>query len=162
MKEVYKDIPWYEGLYQVSNLGNVFNVAKNKFCPIQKQSAGYNQVCLKINNLKYMLVHRLVAKAFIPNPESKKTVNHINLDKNDNRIENLEWATQKEQIQHVMDLGWFNEKPISQFSLSWIFIKHWRSITKASSWLWITKPAISQALKWKSKTSWWFIWKYAN
>ena len=98
-EEVFKPIENFPGYY-ISNLGNVKSEKTNRFLKIQK-SLGYSTVGLN-NNKKHstFLVHRLVAKEFIPNFENKSTVNHINHDTYDNRVENLEWSTQKEQNEY--------------------------------------------------------------
>lgn len=77
MNEIFKDIQGYEGFYQVSNLGRVYSCISHKFRKLCINSKGYADVCLAKHGVhKNHLVHRLVAKAFIPNPENKPTVNH--------------------------------------------------------------------------------------
>ena len=96
MEEVWKDIEGYEGLYQVSNLGRVksFHGYSEKIMKNSKGSGGYQTLALTKNKIpKHVLIHRLVAQAFIPNPESKPEVNHIDEDKTNNRVDNLEWMT---------------------------------------------------------------------
>jgi len=110
MKEIWKDIKNYEGLYQVSNLGNVkvldriVNSAiknNNKVKRLGKtlkqyNKQGYMQVVLTYNKIrKYCNVHRLVAEAFIPNPNNLPQVNHIDENPLNNRVDNLEWCTAK-------------------------------------------------------------------
>lgn len=111
-KEVWKDIEGYEGLYQVSNMGRVRSLerivkhsikgklsrrrGKIKDAYLDKKS-GYKQVRLcKEGKAKTLNIHRLVAKAFLPNPENKKEVDHINTISTDNRVYNLKWATRTE------------------------------------------------------------------
>ena len=96
--EVWKDIDDYEGLYQVSNLGRIKRIYPYEhLISNSKNSKGYYTVGFTKNNLrKNKMVHRLVAKAFILNPDNKKEVDHINTNRTDNRVENLKWVTHKE------------------------------------------------------------------
>lgn len=104
MEEVWRDVPEYEGLYQVSNKGNVKRDGRIKSQRIDK--GGYCTVGLSRNSVqKCLKVHRLVAGAFIPNPEEKRTVNHIDGNKQNNNVENLEWATHSENIIHANATG---------------------------------------------------------
>lgn len=102
--EIWKDIPCFEGLYQVSNLGRVksFKLNREKILKLIITHYGYYQVGL---NKNAFYVHRLVAIAFIDNKENKPQVNHINGVKTDNRVENLEWCTAKFNCQHKYDSG---------------------------------------------------------
>lgn len=123
MKEIWKNIENYEGLYQVSNLGRVRRLAgtiteKNTgtIRPIHGRvlkasidSGGYEMISLWRNNKgKWVRVHQLVARAFIDNPEGKRTINHINGDKTVNKVSNLEWATHSENNQHAHNKGLMN------------------------------------------------------
>jgi hypothetical protein len=119
--EIWKDIKGYEGLYQISNLGNVkalektrnWNARGKQLQSILKEKIlipfnnyGYNYVILwKDNKIKNCRVHRLVAQAFIENPQSKLEVNHINGIKDDNSIKNLEWVTSEENREHSYRIG---------------------------------------------------------
>ena len=108
-EEIWKDIPCYEGLYKVSNKGNVKTLERNvrgrngsictrkeKILKPKKRSDGYLEVNLWIEGkYKTMKIHRLVCEAFLPNPYNLPEVNHINEDKEDNRLENLEYCDRK-------------------------------------------------------------------
>jgi hypothetical protein len=96
--EIWKDIPEHEGIYQVSNKGNVKSLRFNKEKSVkQYKDGGYNVVFLTSEGKQRKhKVHRLVAMAFIPNIENKPCVDHINTIRDDNRVENLKWVTYKE------------------------------------------------------------------
>lgn len=109
--EIWKDVPGYEGLYQVSDQGRVKSFKRYKHGKVLKQgfsTKGYRQVQLSDREMvpRYHGVHRLVALAFIPNPENKPQVNHKDLDKKNNDQENLEWSTGQENVDHYMDKGY--------------------------------------------------------
>lgn len=107
MKEIWKDIVGYEGKYQVSNCGNIRSLNYNKTGAIKNISpsvkkTGYKTVNLQTGSMfKCYLLHRLVAQAFIPNPDNKPVVNHKNGDKSDNKVKNLEWCTHKDNQLHA-------------------------------------------------------------
>lgn len=119
MKEIWKDIEGYEGRYQVSNYGNVKSlyqeyygghgkkqliIRPEKLMALNKNNHGYIQVTLcKDGKYKSKKVHRLVLEAFTINPEYKPQVNHINGNKIDNHLDNLEWCTSKENIVHGIE-----------------------------------------------------------
>lgn len=109
--EVYKTIEDYPN-YEVSNLGNVRNRKTGLMLRPDKNNDGYLRVNLcKNGKSKMFKIHRLVASAFIPNPEHKRTVNHINGIKIDNRLENLEWATHSENVKHAFKTGLTSGRP---------------------------------------------------
>ena len=116
-EEIWKDIDGYEGYYQVSNMGRVRSVDRvvehptngarvlnGKLRKLKLHRSGYHHLGLtKDGETKYRLVHRLAAQAFIPNPESKPQVNHIDGVKTNNNVSNLEWATHKENTVHAVE-----------------------------------------------------------
>lgn len=99
--ELWKDIEDYEGQYEISSEGRVANKRTGKVLKTFVCGSGYSEIILtKGSQRKPKLIHRLVAEAFIPNPEGKREVNHKNGDKFDNDISNLEWATPSENQRH--------------------------------------------------------------
>ena len=101
LEEIWKDIEGYTGLYQVSSWGRVKNSRTGRVLKAGKTKKGYLQLCLCKNGIrKFYSVHRLVAQAFIPNPQNKPEVNHIDEDKENNYFENLEWVTRSENMNH--------------------------------------------------------------
>lgn len=105
IKEEWKDIEGYDGDYQVSNLGRVRSF-KRGYCNVLKgtvSNRGYKMVHLRsaIKGPKFLSVHRLVGKHFIPNPENKPEINHKDGNKLNNKIVNLEWVTRTENFRHA-------------------------------------------------------------
>ena len=105
MNEIWKDIKGYEGSYQVSNLGRVKSLNYHR-CGFERileidSSSQYETIMLYKNGSRTrFLIHRLVASAFIPNPNNYPVVNHIDEDKSNNRVDNLEWCTQQYNVNY--------------------------------------------------------------
>lgn len=88
--------------YTIDINGNVFDIEKNKYCHFNKDNYGYILVNLRKNNNWYKRkVHRLLALAYLPNPNNKCDVNHIDGNKSNNNLSNLEWATRSENMKHA-------------------------------------------------------------
>lgn len=137
--EEWRDIPGYESFYQVSNLGNVRSIRFNKIRNMKSwDSNGYRAVELYLNNNGYTVgVHRLVALAFIPNPENKPEVNHKDRNRSNNNVENLEWVTQSENVAHAYRNGvkprtTYQNQPFQKEILDIIENKKYFSIREAS------------------------------
>ena len=154
MEEIWRPIPGFE-YYSVSNIGRV----KNPFGKVLKPSQnykGYLIVNLSSEYIKHkqMFVHRAVALAFIPNPANLPQVNHINHNKSDNNVENLEWCT------NSYNLIYSKGKKVRQYSKSGEFIKEFNCVADASREYNIPTTNISKCCKGKRHSAGKFIWKY--
>jgi len=161
--------------YSVSNSGNILNTKTNKMMKLNKKS-GYYHISLTNNtNKKSLLVHRLVAMAFIPNPENKSDVNHKDKDKLNNNLSNLEWMTRKENNSHKSQTLVYKSnknKPILRIdSDSSEIIEKYDSIELAGIWAFnnhLTKTthngrnAIGNCVNGLSKRAYGFEWEYEN
>ena len=160
-KEYWKPVVGYEGLYEVSNWGRVKSLkfGKEKILKPSKNKKGYLHVVLcKENILKNFLVHRLVAEAFIPNPNNYKEVNHKDEDKSNNIVTNLEWCDRK----YNQNYGTINErlsKPVLQYDLEGNFIKEWKSTMECGR-NGYQQGHIADCCRGERKTHKGFIWKY--
>lgn len=159
MEEIWKDIKGYEGLYQVSNFGRIKSIKrKNTKGGIRKLNVdkyGYNYIILyNYDIIKTLKVHRLVAKAFIPNPNNLPQINHKDKNRKNNRVDNLEWCDVTYNIQYS------HAKPIIQYDINNKFIKRWKCIREAGRLLKINNGDISKCCKGKKKTAGGYIWQY--
>lgn len=174
MKEIWKDIANFEGLYEVSNLGRIKSLPKNRGIYFTKEeilkgrvgNGGYLQaiLCHSDGTRKSIKFHRIVAETFIENPEDKKTVNHKDGVKTHNGAENLEWNTHGENIRHAFKIGLSNnnyvKKKVSQIKDNKV-IKIWESATDAKRKLGVCNCAISRCCKGELKQTGGFQWKFA-
>lgn len=159
MKEIWKPIKDYEGLYEVSDLGRVKSLYhdREKILAKRVDTAGYVTVILyKGKNKKSFIVHRLVAEAFIPNPENKPFINHKDENKTNNIYSNLEWVTQSENISYSIG------KQVDQFDLDNNYIKTWNTSKEAEKTLKISNGKVTAVCKNHRKTAGGFIWRYHN
>ena len=164
MKEIWKDISEYTGLYQVSNYGNVRNIkTSKKLKPGIKR--GYYQVGLIVNKKrKWYSVHRLVAKEFIPNTENLPQINHKDENKLNNNVNNLEWCTVSYNNCYGTRLKRVKEKvskKVLQYDLNGNFIKEYNSLTEATKLNNIKSIGnISMCCNGKYKHVKGYIWRY--
>lgn len=178
MKEIWKDIQGYEGLYQVSNFGNIKSLnyrrtKKEREMAKRINGEGYEIVGLYNGNQQLQTgVHRLVAQAFIPNPEHKEQVNHIDGNKRNNRVDNLEWCTQTENIRHAMRTGLLNitgasngsSRKVQQLDLKGNVLKQFNTIIEAGRYLGVKcqPTGIISVCKGKKKTAYGYKWAYVE
>ena len=156
--EIWKAIPGYEDRYAASSFGAVKNLRTgHTLTPASRN--GYLTVSL---SGKTHYVHRLVAKAFIPNPEDKPTVNHIDEDKHNNRVENLAWATMYEQANHgtrTLRAARAQAKPIIQCTTDGTELCFWEGLAFAERALGIPRGNIFACLVGKRQMAGGYKWK---
>lgn len=196
MSEIWKPVVGYEGFYEVSNLGRVRSLDRylpNRWGNGEKlvkgriltqkteKKGGYLRVHLRVAPLsKEFLVHRLVAEAFIPNPDNLPQIDHINTNRTDNKVENLRWCTAKENANNPFTLerkritntgsknpmygvtGVNNVRStvVLQFSKDGEFIKKWDCINDIKRELGINVSNIPSCCKGKIKHTSGYIWRY--
>lgn len=178
--EIWKDVPSYEGLYQVSNYGRVKSLSRKAYNHFTKErimtqvttKKGYKQV--RLHNGKKsqgFRVHRLVANTFISNSDNKPQVNHIDGNKQNNCVDNLEWVTPKQNMRHAVDNGLLRDvsgnhnpncKTINQYDLNGNFIKQWKSMYEIHKELGINRHSIRNCCTGVLKTSHNYIWRYKD
>ena len=158
-----KDINNYEGIYQVTENGDVWSVRRNRFLKPYKNQLGYLRVLLsKKGKGKKYFVHRLVAEAFIPNPNNYPIINHKDENPINNNVDNLEWCTIRYnncyndgQIKRAR----FKRKKVYQYDLNGNLIKEWISVNDAGR-NGYSYQKISMCCLGKRKTHKGFIWSY--
>ena len=181
MQEIWKDIKGYEGLYQVSNLGRVKSLRRwagnqysNKFIKREKilkhstEKGGYYHYTLRKDGKETKgREHRLVAEAFIPNPNNYPCINHKDENIKNNNVNNLEWCTYKynnnygkHKERQVKSHKPFKKTIVLQYNLKGNFIKEWDSIKEAEDYYKTSKNTISQCCKGLQKTAGGFVWRY--
>lgn len=172
MKEIWKDIKEYEGLYQVSNFGRIKSLPrKGTYARILKPSTnkdGYLQVHLcKNGKLKTFLVHRLVAEAFLDNPNNLPQVNHKDENPQNNNVENLEFCSAKyntnfgnrnKKIAEKMTNGKLSKK-VLQYTLDGQFVREWESTAECGR-NGFNQGHICSCCQGKIKKHHNFIWRY--
>jgi hypothetical protein len=176
MQEIWKDVPGYEGFFNISNLGRIETVSRKvknnnyKGVRISKKRIlqpflmknNYYAIKLCVNGVnKKFYLHRLIAQAFIPNPKNKREINHIDGNKQNNNILNLEWVDRKENITHALMTGllktgeqcpWhkLTEKQVKKIRSEYIpFINGYKNLGKKYGVSWQTIVSIIKNKSWK-------------
>ena len=180
MEEMWVDIEGYKGLYQVSNTGKVrrikwhgfSKIGYNELKPSRVGKALYQRVNLSKNDVsKSMYVHRLVAQAFLPNPENLPEVNHKDENPANNHVSNLEWCTCKqncnygkrgERIAEKLRNDLTRKKPVLQYSIDGVLIARYASAKEASVAVNGDKSSICTCANGKVKTAVGYKWKWEN
>lgn len=166
----------YAGLYEVSNLGRIRTIATGRIRSLTVSNRGYLTVLFKRRgNGKRFYVHRLVANAFIPNPNNKRTVNHIDGNKQNNNVDNLEWATYEENISHSWKTGLrsltkeqreavsrIRSKPVLRIDPRTNEVCEFKSATEAARCVDGDQSNISACCRNKLKTAYGYFWKFAD
>lgn len=161
--ERWKPVKGYEKRYHVSDKGRVYSVLNDCVLRPAIDVNGYEIVSLADGHArKCVKVHRLVAEAFIPNAENKPTVNHIDEDKRNNDVSNLEWATWAEQNAHgtrLLRAARSRMRPVLQMTASGEAIKIWNGAVEAQRALGIRKTGIWSCCEGRTKTAGGYAWK---
>ena len=174
--EEWRDVKGFEGLYQVSNLGrvrslNYLHTGKERVLKQCKNNHGYQQVTLyKDGKVKKGKVHRLVAEAFIPNPDGLPCVNHIDECKTNNIVTNLEWCTVKyntnygtgiERMAKVQRNHPNRSTPVYQYTLDGSLVRSYLSTHEAARQTGYSRGNICACCYGKRKKAYGYIWSYA-
>lgn len=168
MKEIWKEINLYGTEYLINNMGVIKNKKRDKILKPYISSGGYEYIkILKQHRHYHIRIHRLVAQTFIPNPNNLPQVNHIDGNKLNNNVENLEWVSCSQNVVHGFKNGLYNIKRINktkvnQYDLQGNFIKTWDSISEIEKEYNVTHTAIRFCCLNKIKTCKGYIWRYAN
>lgn len=155
--EEFRDVVGYEDLYEVSNEGRVRNKNTGKIKKPCKDKDGYLQVDLyKDGERKHKSIHRLVARAFLPNPNSEFEVDHIDKNRTNNNVDNLRWVSHQENIDYSQS------KSVNQYSLDGRLLNTYKSIHEASRQTGVCQSNICQCCKGNLsyKSAGGFVWKY--
>lgn len=174
VEEIWKDIKGFEGTYEISNFGNVRKINKTNaydkrtrkyfYLKGSTNKDGYRKIKLSKNKkYKVFSIHRLVAQAFIPNPNNYPVINHKDENKLNNCVNNLEWCSiyyNNNYGLHNQKVAKSNWKKIIQYDLEGNIIRKWNSIKEAGETLNIHRSNISLCLSNKYKTAGGYVWRY--
>lgn len=162
--EHWKPIAGYEELYEVSDLGRVRSLKAGRCLKPQAAGLGYKKVELyRTGKRKSVFVHRLVAKAFVPNPSKFLEVNHIDEDKSNNAASNLEWCSRKYNVNYgtcQARRAAAKSIPVNQYDKFGNLIQMFKSLYDADRLLGVSYTSISKCCKGKLKSAGGYIWRY--
>lgn len=156
--ELFRTIKGHEE-YMIGDKGTVMNMQTKKFLKPVKGNNGYLHITLCYGKREDCMVHRLVAEAFIPNPDNLPQVNHKDENKLNNSVDNLEWCTAKYNVNYGK-CATHRNTPVVQMSHDGKLIRCWNSIKEASEFLNIKYQGISCVCRGVRKTCGGFRWKY--
>lgn len=165
MKEEWRSVIGYEGLYEVSSCGQIKSLRKGALLTPHKINGYYVIRLCKNGKMKNHKVHRLVAIAFIPNPENKAFVDHIDTNRSNNRVENLRWVTRQENYDNPISQKRQKEsvsRDVLQYDLNGNLLNVFSSITEASKITGCRITAIQQVCCGHTYTSNGYIWRYKD
>ena len=184
MSEIWKDIPGYEGLYQVSNMGRILSLNyghrkswNKKELKLSRSNSGYYHVQLYKNGIvSTKLIHVLVATVFVENCGNKPEVNHKDGNKKNNCASNLEWVTRKENLKHAVENGLRRRSPmigivgaknklsksVCQISKDGVCIKIWESLYDAEKEGGYNRNSIRSCANNYKKTYKGYVWRYCS
>ena len=161
---MWKPIIDYEGIYEINELGEVRRISTGYILKDYICHDGYKRVGLtKKGKTKSLLLHRLLALTFIPNPNNYPCINHKDEDKSNNSLDNLEWSTYKYNLNYGTRNVRANEtrkKPILQYSKDGEFIREWKSVTDLKNETGMDITHVSSCCKGKRKSANGYRWKY--
>lgn len=131
VEEIWKDIPGYEGLYQVSNLGRVYSVKRRKIMKQETSIHGYKRIGLSKNSKpQHHSIHSLVLSAFV-GERNGRSINHIDRDKTNNKLSNLEYCTRSYNMQHAYETGHSKKRAVNMLDDNGNILKTFDSLAKA-------------------------------
>ncbi|AQZ46054.1 NUMOD4 domain-containing protein [Paenibacillus larvae] len=180
----WRDIPGYEGFYQINNIGQVYSCHTTRILSNYMASDGYLRANLSVRGkVKIKMVHVLVAQAFIPNPDNMPVVNHIDGNKQNPNVNNLEWVSYSENTKHAFTNGLAKiskkarenarrvaaengarttKKAVIQYSLDGERIAEYESIKAACRATGANDGYLSMVCRRKKQTAAGFVWRYTD